>query len=88
MIFTDSSGAIDEDVAVLLRRHDFSTGIRQTLASINSGTMVPGANRKLLTDSTIDYAVIDNMHSYDLELRFFVGGDSAKFHGAIFVYQE
>lgn len=88
VICTDTSGALDEDVEVLLRRHDFATGTMQTLASVNSETKPPGPSRKLLTDSSIDYPVIDIMHSYDLELRFFVGGDTAKFHGAVIVYEE
>jgi len=88
VICTDTSGAVDEDVEVLLRRHDFVTGTMQTLASVNSVTKPPGPDRKLLTDNSIDHPVIDAMYSYDLVLRFFVGGDSAKFHGAIIVYRE
>ena len=88
VICTDTSGAIDEDVEVLLRRQDFAAGTMQTLASVNSVAKSPGPNRKLFTDGAIDYAVIDTMHSYDLVLRFFVGGESVKFHGAIIVYQE
>jgi hypothetical protein len=88
VICTDTSGATDEDVEVLLQRHDFATGTMQTLASVNSVTKSPSPNRKLLTDSSIEHPVIDIMYSYDLVLRFFVGGESTKFHGAIIVYQE
>ena len=86
--FSQTKHLIISPSSVKPNSYDFAMGTMQTLASVNSATKPSSPNRKLLTDNSIDHPVIDVLYSYDLVLRFFVGGESAKFHGAVIVYQE
>ncbi len=88
VFYTDNGNDPDEEIGVYLYRQEMGTGASQQMASVSSSMMISDPGRRYLKDNSINYDVIDYNFSYTLMVRFYIGHDNVRFHGAIIVYDE
>jgi hypothetical protein len=76
-----------ESLEVYLERQSLKSGKVDIMASVSTGIGLEILQRVMLTDDTIDKALIKNQtHSYHLRLVFNSSDPSLKFHGAKIIY--
>jgi hypothetical protein len=86
--YTDNGTHPDEEIGVYLYRQEMATGAYDQMAAVSSSTKPANPGRRVLKDHTINYDVISYNYSYTLMIRFYVGHDNVRFHGAIIIYEE
>ena len=69
-------------------RQEMATGTSEQMAAVSSSLKASNPGRRMLKDSSINYDVINYNYSYTLMVRFYIGHDNVRFHGAIIVYEE
>ena len=88
VFYTDNGNDPDEEIGVYLYRQEMATGTSEQMAAVSSSLKASNPGRRMLKDSSINYDVINYNYSYTLMVRFYIGHDNVRFHGAIIVYEE
>jgi len=81
-VVTDNGSGIDDEIRVVLNRHNMLTGAIDNLAYLLSPGSFASPARYTLTDTTISYAQVDNeTYAYYVGVMFYSPRSYLKFHG-------
>jgi len=86
-IVTDNGSGLDDQIFVALIRQNIQTGVRETLASVNTASSFASTARQTLKAASISYTTVDNEnYTYSLQIRYYIPRVYLKFPGANIKY--